>query len=463
MSPSPRSCQILVLGAGPAGCAVALGLARWGYDVVVASQWRHYDAIEGISTRTLNGLNQAGLLQAAATAMEPTGRIVIWNGLETVRNQEHLVDRRRFDEALRRDLSAASVCLITGQVLRWKIHETGHEVEIETQAGAETWQADFVIEARGRQSPALAQGRRGPETLSLLHGWRTHPSGQLAAGVESLHNGWAWMAHLPDGRCYWQWTMSPRHDHLPPRQKIAAATAALRQSPLSQRILGVIADSRAIKVHVRVNTSTLCKTAGDTHWLRVGDAALAADSLSGNGIFQVLSSALQAPAIVHTLLQRPSDASLALAFHQQRAEHLFLRFARTGRDFYAAEQRWATEPFWHERATWPDDQPLPPSSHSPIQIAMRPVVDGQYIRRAEVVITDDQPLGMWRVAGIELAGLVRQLQEHLDDPVLREQILRERLGYAIPSDRAKVLGWLQNHGMIPITTSTHTTHSSPRI
>jgi len=447
MSPSSCTCQILILGAGPAGCAAALGLARWGYDVVVASQWRHFDAIEGVSKRTLDGLNQAGLRQAAKTAMAPTGRTVIWNGQETTLNQEHLVERRRFDEALRRDLSDAAVRLVAGRIGRWQIHKAGHEVEIETPTSTEAWRADFVIEARGRLSPAHAQGLRGPETLSLLHSWRAAPDGRLAAGVESLPNGWAWMAHLPDGRCYWQWTMSPQHDPLPPREQIAAATSALRQSSLSQRILGAPADSYAIEVHARNNTATLCRDIGDVHWLRVGDAAMAADSLSGNGIFQVLSSALQTPAIAHTLLQRPADASLALAFHQQRAEHLYLHFARVGRDFYAAERRWATAPFWQERATWPDDQPLHQPS-GPVRTAIRPVVDGQYIRRAEVVITDDQPLGMWRVADVELAGLIHQLQEHPGDPAHSGRLLREHLEHIAAPNRAKVLGWLQTYGLI---------------
>jgi flavin-dependent dehydrogenase len=448
MPSSPRTCEILILGAGPAGCAVALGLARLGYDVVVVSQWRHFNAIEGISKRTLHGLEQAGLRQAAKTAMAATDRIVIWNGQETIANQEHLVDRQRFDQALRHDLSAASVRLVAGRVIRWHIHATGHEVEVETETDSQIWRTDFVIEARGRQAPALAQGLRGPEALSLLHSWRTDSDGRLAAGVESLPNGWAWMAHLPDGRCYWQWTMSPRHNPLPPRAQIAAATAALRQSSLSQRILGTPVDGSSIQVHARSNTTTLCQATGGPHWLRVGDAALAADSLSGNGIFQVLSSALQAPAIVHTLLQRPADASLALAFHQQRAEHLGLRFARTGRDFYAAERRWATAPFWQERAKWPDDQPL----HQPaglVRTAMRPVIDDHYIRLAEVVVTDDQPLGMWRVADIELAGLVHQLQQHQADPALNGRWLRERLQQTAPDNRAKVLGWLQTHGMLP--------------
>jgi ATP-binding cassette subfamily B protein len=62
-------------------------------------------------------------------------------------------------------------------------------------------------------------------------------------------------------------------------------------------------------------------------------ARSAVDPLSGNGIFQALSSAFLAPAVVNTLLRAPGQAALAKRFYQERLDHLFLRFARIGRDF----------------------------------------------------------------------------------------------------------------------------------
>ncbi|MBY4871381.1 hypothetical protein K6W76_33745, partial [Burkholderia anthina] len=62
---------IAVLGAGPAGAAAALGLARLGYPVTVVSEWRHFDAVEGVSGRVLQGLRHAGLVQAAAGGGAP--------------------------------------------------------------------------------------------------------------------------------------------------------------------------------------------------------------------------------------------------------------------------------------------------------------------------------------------------------------------------------------------------------
>ena len=43
-----NSIRIVILGGGPAGCTVALGLKRLGYRVTLITAARPFDAIEGI-------------------------------------------------------------------------------------------------------------------------------------------------------------------------------------------------------------------------------------------------------------------------------------------------------------------------------------------------------------------------------------------------------------------------------
>lgn len=110
--------RIVVLGAGPAGAATAIGLRRLGYSVTVVSEWRRFAAVEGVSQRVLEGLRHAGLGGALSQAAMPATRQVRWNGQHLQMNQEFLLDRQRFDQALREDLQRAGVSVVEGGCVR---------------------------------------------------------------------------------------------------------------------------------------------------------------------------------------------------------------------------------------------------------------------------------------------------------------------------------------------------------
>lgn len=431
---------VLILGAGPAGAAVALGLRRLGHVAVIISEWRRFAAVEGVSLRVLEGLRSAGLGRALGCAAAPSQRHVQWNGTASAQNIEYILDRPCFDAGLREDLRAAGVELIEAQVLA--VEEDGPGWRVRLDDGRELCGA-FLVEARGRQAPLNQKGgkaRRGPETLSLLNRWQGGP-GPLASAVESLPDGWAWMARLGDGRCYWQLTLDVASSQLPPREHLLDYCRERRAASLLAREFFGAGEQRELDLHARSSTAILSLEACGDNWIRVGDAAMAVDPLSGNGIFQSLSSALQAPLVINTLLRAPERAALARRFHQQRVEHLFLRFARVGRDFYASEERWAGQPFWQARRTWPDQQPShAPADFSGLRIERAPVLRGEFVDEAEVVISADQPLGIWHLDGMELAPWLRRLRSEPEARVLAD----------LPVERRRAFqGWLLAHGYRP--------------
>ena len=398
---------ILILGAGPAGAAVALGLRRLGYRVSIVSEWRRFPALEGVSLRVLEALRAAGLEHALVDATLPSQRKVSWNGQQHAQNIEWLLDRPRFDRGLREDLQRAGVELIEGRVLAVQSSAAGHRVQIEGHADL---QADFLVESRGRQAPALGKGLRGPETVSLLNRWQGVP-GATASAVESIEQGWVWMARQADGCCYWQLTVDVASAALPGKAQLLDYCRERRRTSALATAFFAAGPEVDVHLHARSSTAILCPQVCGDNWIRVGDAAMAVDPLSGNGIFQSLSSALQAPVVINTLLRAPERAALAQQFHRQRVEQLFLRFARIGRDFYADEQRWQDQPFWKARRQWPDAELAhKPADFSAVSVQQAPVLRDGLVDEAEVVVTADQPLGVWHLQGIELAPLVRRLQ-----------------------------------------------------
>jgi flavin-dependent dehydrogenase len=429
--------SILIFGAGPAGAAVALGLRRLGYAVTLVSEWRRFAALEGVSQRVLEALRGAGLNHALANATLPSQRQVSWNGQQHAQNIEFLLDRPTFDRGLREDLRLAGVEVIEGRILNVQSSAEVHRVELD---GGQTLTADFLVEARGRQAPASGKGLRGPETVSLLNRWQG-ASGVTASAVESLEDGWAWMARRDDGQCYWQWTVDVASAGLPGKTQLLDHCRARRQASDFAQAFFAGGQELALQLHARSSTAILAPQVCGDNWIRVGDAAMAVDPLSGNGIFQSLSSALQAPVVINTLLRKPERAALAQRFQRQRVEQLFLRFARIGRDFYADEQRWLDQPFWQARRQWPDAEVAhAQADFAALRIERMPILRDGFVDEAEVVITVDQQLGIWHVQGVELAPLVRRLRDEPADQVLA--------GLTLEQGRA-VRGWLLAQGFKP--------------
>lgn len=439
-----RARRIAVLGAGPAGIAAAIGLRRAGEDVMLIGEPRRFAAVEGVSARVLEALRRAGFSRALACFAAPSRRCATWNGTLTQANWESLVERERFDRAALEDARAAGVRVVVGRALDVRTTAAGHQIHVEGEGGAEC-EADFVVEARGRAAPGLGMPRvRGAETVSLLQYWQG-PCGAVHSAVESCADGWMWMAALADGRRYVQLTLDVAGAALPPKAELGAFCRA--RFAASAAAAPFVRDAQPVgEPCARTSTPVLHGELAGENWLRVGDAAAAVDPLSGNGIFLSLSSALQAPAVVGTLLHDPARAALAQRFHRERVAHLFYRFARIGRDFYAQEQRWRHSPFWQARRGWPDDLPAEgDAAGGGARIERRPVVAHGRVVEDEVVVTAAQPLGIWHLDGIGLAPLLRAVQGAA--PAAAEAALRAELG-SEGARAARIAAWMREQGWI---------------
>ncbi|UTW14324.1 tryptophan 7-halogenase [Marinobacterium rhizophilum] len=440
--------HIVVLGAGPAGGAVALGLRRLGYRVTVAGQARPFAAVEGVSERVLAGLRQAGFEQALAQVPEPSPREVTWSGQTSGANTERLLRRVELDRAIGIELQAQGVTLLDGRVRSSRTCGNGYRVEVQGEQGGDVQvlQADFLVEARGRAAPGAGLERlRGPETVSLLQAWQGPERAPMSA-VQSFGDGWAWMAATEGGLRYLQLTLDVASANLPPKEQLTEYCVT-RLSSLARAAPFMAGASPVGTPHARTSTPILCREPVGDNWIRVGDAAMAVDPLSGNGIFQSLSSALQAPAVINTLLRHPQRRAQARAFHQARVEHLFYRFARIGRDFYAMEQHSAGNSFWQARRAWPDSVEVHQSvTPGQVSIERRAVLNGDLIDEAEVVVTPDQPLGIWHLNGVALAPLLRAWRE-APDASAGQAALARALGER-GAQAPQLLQWMRQSGWV---------------
>ena len=344
------------------------------------------------------------------------------------------------------DAAGAGVQLLPGR-LRQCLHTPEQQIaHIDTPAdGRLTVCARFLVEARGRTAPAApANPLRGPATVSFMRSSRGAPAA-AGSSVCSFADGWAWQACGGDGWHFLQFTVTSQEHSLPNRTRLQhwfqgeleRLPADMRPPPSAEEDSDIMARGSSSILQGELVTPGI---------LRVGDAAMAVDPLSGNGIFQALSSALVAPPVINTLLQYPPDSQLAMEFYRDRVRHTFLRFARLGRDFYRLETRWPGSDFWRQRQLWPDELPAHgESAPQLLGIELRPVVAGDRICRRKVAVTSDQPLGIWHVGGVELAPLLELLPTAA---AARRATLAERTAAAGAGDanrRAMLEAWLRRY------------------
>ncbi len=427
--------SIAVLGAGPAGAAAALGLAALGCDVCVVTQPRARAWRESFSVRVVDALRALGVEEALAALSTPCPRSVHWAGDVRVLAGEAQVERSAFDAGLATALARRGVRVLRDDVQRVAASERGVRIALASGAVVE---ASFAIEARGRAAPASGVRDRGPETTCVVQTWRV-PQREPRIAVASLAHGWAWCADDGRGALTTQLALDARE--VPPRAELGArGEAALRAHPLCSELLRDAAPGG--EPFARAATPVFDSGLAGERVLRIGDAALAVDPLSGNGVFQALSTANVAPAVVNTLLRRPESAALARAFYVSRARDIFTRFGRVSRDFYAAGAAHHGGAFWETRAQWPDAEPAHASGGDrALTLAVRPVVCDGWIEEREVALTAARPLGTWQVAGVEIARLVRALAHGGAAPDAEARALA-----ALPeTSRAPVSSWLRAH------------------
>lgn len=312
MVPVPDA-ELLVIGAGPAGCAAAITASRAGRSVVVvdrASFPRDKTCGDGLTTGALRLLEQLGVPLAALDAsaavsdvvlVSPSGRRI---QLPLPRDGEHTRVMRRvdLDEALVAAARASGAMVIENAALtELKSLDSGVEATLED---GRALRAPFAVAADGNYS--TARRLLTPDAPPLLGEWSAFR--QYFGSVDEqrlwvlferdLLPGYAWVFPLPGGRANVGFGMLRGPGVT--GKVLAEKWRTLLERPSIRDILGPRAQPegahRAWPIPSHLDPARLAHG----RVLFAGDAAGVVDPMTGEGIAQALETGmLAARAITH--------------------------------------------------------------------------------------------------------------------------------------------------------------------
>lgn len=361
----PAAGPVLVAGGGPAGAAAALVLARAGLAVrLLAAESGRVCPGESLPPAARPLLRDLGLLPRLQKAghLSSVGTRSLW-GTATPWMSDHLLDphgngwlldRGRFDQDLRSAAAAAGARLDQGARVRQVRREgSGWRVGIQRSGGTrEEIRAAWVVDATGRRASlarAIGASRQRDHGQVAFHArFRSlEPTADQdgCTTVEAVPEGWWYTVRVPGALRVVAFITDADHPERLSLRRTEGFTRALAATQLISTTLQAYAIEAPPRL-IDAGGSQLSPAAGEG-WTAVGDAALAFDPLSSQGLLTALYTGLRgAESVIAALQGGGPEASQAYA---DRLLSIHLAYRRHRAQAYASERRWPASPFWARR------------------------------------------------------------------------------------------------------------------
>jgi len=349
--------DVAIVGAGPAGATAALRLASIGHSVVIveAAPFPRTHVGESLTSRVVELFDLLGVREQMESAgfLRPCGAMVHWAGETRLREdfaEGFQVDRARFDAILlgaairhgARILQPSRVAAVRRLGCGgWTLKLGAGETELHVR---------FLVDAAGRRGclPGAQRINLQPVTIALYGYWTNTGITGAETRVEAGGGHWYWGAPLPDGSVNASVFISPR---LRAERRCRALRDLYLQLLTESRLLSECLRG-SLRDSVRACDATASRTldvAGDD-WIRIGEAALAFDPLSSQGVQNAIAGGFQGAAVAHTLLMDIGMREAAIELARDRVREGAESHTATLNSFYRAQAKVAPRPFWLDRA-----------------------------------------------------------------------------------------------------------------
>jgi flavin-dependent dehydrogenase len=365
--PPPES-SVVVVGGGTAGATTALALQRLGVQTTIVRRaappcWK---VGEGLPPAANPFLRRLGVWDRfrADRHLPSFGNASSWGSADLVdysfvfdpHGAGWHLDRPRFDAMLLQAAREHGAQVITGTaaVDGRSVAAGDFWIRVTPEDGeAIVLRPPFVVDASGRVATIARLGNRrehNDRLVAVVGVFATQdPAGDPDSRtiVEAVEDGWWYSAAIPDGRLVVAFMSDG---------DLVGALGAYRLDGWSgllgktvhtcDRVVRLGCQPLTLPLVVLANSSRLLEVAGPT-WVAVGDAAIAHDPLSSQGIASALLLGLSAADAIAGQLSGRADATEAYRMLVARLHDEYIRGLAY---YYGREARWPRSPFWARRS-----------------------------------------------------------------------------------------------------------------
>jgi flavin-dependent dehydrogenase len=358
--PSSESFDVIIIGGGPAGAAAAITLAVHGIStaIIERSDYSRPRIGETLPPAIRSSLICLGVWHRFLEEghIESFSIRSAWGGSQP-RDSSHIynpygsgwhVDRSRFDHMLVTAAVNAGAFLLTQSRITNISHDhtLGWQVAIMQQKCSRYLHARFLIDASGRTAAIPASIPRLFRIVDRLIGVVRFFArvAEPYTLIEAEAGGWWYSAPLPHDRLVVA--------HMTDADLFAGSGCGpcdywachLADAPLTLARTGqqTLLTEHKIFSAASLIRSPIC----GTDWIAAGDASVAFDPLSGQGVYNALEGGNLAAKAVIARFDGNNDS---FTEYSNWINSLFSDYLQLRGEFYSKEQRWPRSPFWRRR------------------------------------------------------------------------------------------------------------------